>query len=104
MLERERNVEIFYYGEEVFGFDVIPVEDLSLLREASELEKGISIQIIKNGGEDHVFKLGNEQIPIEIPSGYLLVKASTHERNLDGFWNTFDALCEFDDPQNKSLE
>ncbi len=103
MLERGKSSEIFYYGEEISGFDIIPVDDFPLFEDASKLEDSVKIEILNREGETHIFNLGDELIPLEIPARHLLVKVSTNRRSLDGFWNTFDALCEYDDPKYDTL-
>ena len=105
MSERDRERDEAF----IAGNDFVATEQLLFLMEAMQLEniedheqEPIDVEILGIGGQSDSVKYYDKNFKSIIPPGQALVRVSTLGRSLDGFWNTFHALCEYDkhqDPQ-----
>lgn len=77
---------------------VMKVDRIPFLLEAASLQGRVKIDVLKSEGQDYELVNGKEIIKGVIPEGFAQVEVSTPGNNLSEFWNTYDALCEYNQP------
>lgn len=101
MVERERiHFNINRSGECIRATveTVMSLVHLPKLREAAALEKGVFIEQIKSEGEKYEVVNGKETVRAIVPEGHAQIRIDSTRPSLSTFWNTFEALCEYDQP------
>lgn len=77
---------------------IVPKDELPNIFEAAKLEKGVFIELYKPKGI-MIEEVSEDAIAaIKVPEGSVIVRVHSLKSNLTTFWNTFDALCEYDKP------
>lgn len=77
---------------------IVSKDELPNIFEAAKLEKGVFIELYKPKGI-MIEEVSEDAIAaIKVPEGSVIVRIHSLKPNLTTFWNTFDALCEYDKP------
>lgn len=77
---------------------VMFIDELPDILEAAKLEQGVFVEFYKPKGNMYEAINGKETVSLTVPEESVVVRVHSVRPNLTTFWNTFDALREYNQP------